>query len=82
MTNREAFNKFLRKRMEDKLSEWEEKPDDRLLFLMSKYPGTNIELNLSEQFLAFRHMQTGCALPVSKKDADWLNGEIDEHLKN
>lgn len=79
MTNREAFNSWLRMKLEKQIGVFEGMSNEDFVRHIMKYPGTEIHANLEEYYSAYRFTRTGSyARNNSVEDeGEWLGREVD-----
>lgn len=75
MTNREAFNQFLRREMEDKLTALEQVDNTQLVDM----PGSlRISLMIHNMLSLYKINSTGRSIGKAQDVVDWLNAERTE----
>ena len=80
MTNREAFNQYIRMTVEKQIRYMEAMTDVELVQYCIDVPGYHIEANIGNKLSYFKAMTAG--MPVGPKDkvVTWLNEEAPETI--
>lgn len=80
MTNREAFNQFIRMEVEKQIDFMERIDDDELVNITIDHPGYHIETNIGNKLSYFKAMTAG--MPVGSKETviEWLGEEAPENI--
>ena len=81
MTNREAFNQFIRMDVERQIRFMENIEDEELVKLTIDHPGYHIETNIGKKISYFKAMMNG--MPVGSKDSvtAWFKEEAPEKIE-
>ena len=74
MTNREAFNSWLRMKLEKQIDVFEGMSNEDFVRHIMKYPGTEIHANIMEYYSAYRYtLSNECARINSiEREVQWL----------
>lgn len=75
MTNREAYNRFIRERVEEQLAYMESMSNEELVDYTVKYPGYHIEVKLGDMLCLFKCNSGKMPVGSSETVASWLNSE-------
>lgn len=78
MTNREAYNQFIREKVEEQLAYMENMSNEELVDYTVKYPGYHIEVNLRDMLCLFKCNSGKMPVGSSETVASWLDSERTE----
>lgn len=79
MTNREAFNRFIREKVESQLAYIENMSNKELVDYTVQYPGFHIEVTIGNALSLFKCNSAGTPVGGPSKVIDWLDSERTEH---
>lgn len=81
MTNREAFNTFIRMSVEKQLRYMEAMSDEELVQYTIDHPGYHIETDIGDKLCYFKAMTGG--VPVGDKSivTEWLKDEAKDDIQ-
>ena len=75
MTNREAYNQFIREKVEEQLAYMENMSNEELVDYIVKYPGYHIEVELGDMLCLFKCNSGKIPVGGPGTVTTWLNSE-------
>lgn len=75
MTNREAYNQFIREKVEEQLAYMENMSNEELVDYTVKYPGYHIEVKLGDMLCLFKCNSGKIPVGGPGTVTTWLNSE-------
>ena len=78
MTNREAYNQFIREKVEEQLAYMENMSNEELVDYTVKYPGYHIEVKLGDMLCLFKCNSGKIPVGGPGTVTTWLNSERTE----
>lgn len=75
MTNREAYNRFIREKVEEQLAYMENMSNEELVDYTVKYPGYHIEVKLGDMLCLFKCNSGKIPVGGPGTVTTWLNSE-------
>ena len=81
MTNREAFNQYIRMVVERQITYMENMSDEELVQYCIDVPGYNIETNIGDMISYFKAMTNGVPVGLKDRVVAWFKEEAPERIE-
>ena len=78
MTNREAFNRYIREKAEEQIAYMERMSDEELVDYTIKVPGYHVEVKIGDELCYFKLLNTPAPIGSKKVVTEWLGQEFSD----